>query len=56
MAKKGSKKGNTGERCAYCECLEGTIPGSPCLRSCDGCKQVKYCSEKCQKKTLEIIP
>lgn len=50
MAKKGSKKGNTGERCAYCECLEGTIPGSPCLRSCDGCKQVKYCSEKCQRK------
>ena len=48
MAKKGPKKGNTGERCDYCECLEGTT--SPCLRKCNGCQQVKYCSPMCQKK------
>lgn len=45
-----SKKGNTGERCAYCECLEGTIPGSPCLRFCEGCHQVMYCDPKCQRR------
>ena len=47
MPKKVPKKGDPGEDCAHCGCPESAIHP---LRYCDGCRQVKYCSQECQKK------